>query len=275
MKLNSFRLINLFTLILFSEMFLISSCGGGGDSFQDSNSQPLTIIIDFPDEEPAPVESRLSENTRTLDDLDTCKIIVSGGIPPIKEIIKEFDIDETKSISVPIGENRMFTFIGQDQAGQPLCRGEAITDVNPESTVVIIGCEFVDETCTDGIDNDSDTLIDCADPDCDRSSCNPDDIDYECIDGECVIPEPSPTPSPGSGPTPGPTLNPGFPGPTPTPTGSDNPTPTPTASSSPSPTPSPTPTNSGDCTGGGGGNCGVGSGGGGGNGTDNEGNNNN
>jgi|GEM_PF-3326580 len=270
MQLYNARIIKLFTLLLFSEMFFMASCGGGGgDSFQDSNSQPLTIVIDFPDEEPVPTESRILESLRTLEDLDTCKIIISGGIPPIKEIVKEFNINETKSISVPIGENRMFTFIGQDQEGQPLCRGDVIIDVNPQSSTVTIGCEFVDETCTDGIDNDSDTLIDCEDPDCDRASCSPDDIDFECIDGECVIPEPSPIPTPGANPTPGPIINPGSTGsPSPTPTGTDNPTPTPTAS------PTPTPTSTGDCTGSGGGNCGVGGGGGGGNGTDDEGNNN-
>ena len=68
MKLYSMKVIRLFTLILFSEVFFLASCGGGGgDSFQGSNSQPLTIVIDFPDETPSPAESRISEMARSLD----------------------------------------------------------------------------------------------------------------------------------------------------------------------------------------------------------------
>lgn len=204
--------LNILTYLLFSGLIiLIYACGGGGSGEPNTpNSRFLKVVINFPDD----TTERTGQPdiiSRSVEDLDTCTIIVNGGTPPMRDIILDFGIDELKRITVPIGENRMFTFIGKDVNGQPLCKGETTIDISPETNSITIGCEFVDEICTDGIDNDFDDLIDCADPDCDRSSCDSGVFEKECVEGSCVIPTPAPTPSPT--PTPTATPNPACPDP--------------------------------------------------------------
>lgn len=190
---NSFLLVVVFPLIL-----VFYSCGSGGESFVGSSGQPLRVEIDFPEEMQETPEEQTS---RTLEDLDTCKIIISGGTPSITEIVREFLIDEEKRVSVPLGDGRMFTFIGQDEFGNPLCKGETTVDVNPDTSAVTISCEFVTEICTDGIDNDFDNFTDCQDPDCDRSGCSSGNASLECIGGQCMEPEPEPAPEPSPQPS--------------------------------------------------------------------------
>lgn len=182
-KLSGFITLNIIALLLLN----LTSCGGG-DSAVVSGGQALRVEIDFPDEEGV-LEPEV-QSARTVEELTTCTIIVEGGDPPISEIIRMFDIDEPKSVSVPIGMDRMFTFIGMDEEGNPICRGEVTVDINPDTNSVTIGCEFVFEICVDGVDNDFDGDVDCADTECDRVGCSADDIDLQCIGGSCMLPEP-------------------------------------------------------------------------------------
>ncbi len=93
--------------------------------------------------------------------------------------------------------------------------------------------------CSDGIDNDGDTLVDYpADPGCSSG------IDDDETDPIVATPTPTPTPTPGhggggggGGSTPTPT-----PAPTPTPTLEPTPTPTPLPTEGPAPSMTPTPT---------------------------------
>lgn len=193
---DTYKIKLLSTVFLFSSILFAVSCGSGGESFVSSDGQPLRVEIKFPEEGN---ETELTQTSRTLEDLDTCKIIISGGVPSISEIVREFLIDEEKRVSVPIGNGRMFTFIGQDEFGNPLCKGETTVDINPNTSSVTIECEFVTEICTDGIDNDFDNFIDCQDPDCDRSGCSSSNFSLECSGGQCVEPTPvppDPTPEP-------------------------------------------------------------------------------
>ena len=175
---------------------LVYSCGGGSggdDNFSETSN--VRVVINFPDGTTQKSES--SELVaKGVEDLDTCKIIVSGGDPPISEINEDFGIEEPKRIGVIPGTNRNFMFIGQDIDGNPICKGETNVDIDFNTSSVFINCIFVTEICTDGMDNDFDDLIDCEDPDCDRSGCDADLIDSECIDGVCTEPEPEPTQAP-------------------------------------------------------------------------------
>jgi len=52
-----------------------------------------------------------------------------------------------------------------------------------------VGLESETGFCADGVDNDDDTFIDCADDDCDGGACKDGDMDGTCMANICIVPD--------------------------------------------------------------------------------------
>ena len=69
------------------------------------------------------------------------------------------------------------------------CDFRATTPPLPPGTSCTDECQVIETDCSDGIDNDQNGLIDCADPACNHQPCDPHNgcvRDATCVEGECV-----------------------------------------------------------------------------------------
>jgi len=181
-QINMFKKFLLVVLIATFGVVFVYACGSESDEQLSGNL--LQISISCPDLREADELSR----TFGIGDIVILQLTVEGGSPPMVTITKEFDPQESEiSIDVPIGTNRMFTIIGFDIEGNIIFMCETITVITIDTTVVDIPCDFVDEICNDGIDNNFDELPDCNDPECDGASC--DSENGICMDGTCQDPD--------------------------------------------------------------------------------------
>ena len=179
------RLSVLFMIFLLAFIY----CGGNNGGDNTNNSIKLSIQI------PSQISTTVASIQPTTGNIKTITIIVEGS--DFSTIEETFNFPGQITIFVPVGTNRTFRLEAFDANGQLVFRGtaEGVT-ISPGENTVTITLIPVLEMCDNGIDDDGDGLIDCADPDCNGQVCDPNNSTLMCVNHECVVPA---TPAPEGG----------------------------------------------------------------------------
>src|SRR5579884_870847 len=180
LKLGVLSMISLFPFIY---------CGGNNGGDNTNNSIKLSIEV------PSEITTTEPSIQPTTADIKTITVVVEGS--DFSTIEQGFNFPGQIRIFVPIGTNRTFRLLAFDASGKLIFRGtaEGVTISTGENTVSITLIPVV-EVCDNGIDDDGDGLIDCADPDCNGQGCNSSNSSLVCINHQCTIPT---TPPPSGG----------------------------------------------------------------------------
>jgi len=182
-------------IILVGLLFTMLSCGGGGsDEETVTDAASVRILIQFPEG----VSTQQISIRQSVQDITSITITIEDGFPTIERTFDISGLPVEERIFVPVGKNRMATARARDANGLLVAIGSTIFDVLPgDSNDVTIQLEFVEgEKCDDGMDNNDNGLVDCADPLCDGEKCDANNDASKCTGGECIIPVPTPTPTP-------------------------------------------------------------------------------
>lgn len=179
------RLSVLFMIPLFASIY----CGGNNGGDNTNNSTKLSIQV------PSKISTTEASIQPTTGDIKTITIIVEGS--DFSTIEDTFNFPGQIRTFVPVGDNRTFRLLAFDANGQLIFRGTAEgVNIFPGENTVTITLIPVVEICNNGIDDDGDGLIDCADPDCNGQMCNPINTSRVCVNHQCVVPT---TPPPEGG----------------------------------------------------------------------------
>ncbi|MGE5444964.1 MAG: CARDB domain-containing protein [Ignavibacteriales bacterium] len=180
LRLGIFFMISLLTFIY---------CGGNNGGDNTNNSIKLSIQV------PSEISTTEPSIQSTSGDIKTITITVEGS--DFSTIEESFNFPGQIRIFVPIGTNRTFRLLAFDASGQLIFRGtaEGVTISVGENTVTITLIPVV-EVCDNGIDDDGDGLIDCADPDCNGQVCDSGNSSLICVNHQCGVPA---TPPPSGG----------------------------------------------------------------------------
>jgi uncharacterized repeat protein (TIGR01451 family) len=180
LKLGVLSMISLFPFIY---------CGGNNGGDNTNNSIKLSVHV------PSEITTTESSIQPTTADIKTITVVVEGS--DFSTIEQSFNFPGQIRIFVPIGTNRTFRLLAFDAGGKLIFRGtaEGVTISTGENTVSITLIPVV-EVCDNGIDDDGDGLIDCADPDCNGQGCNSSNSSLVCVNHRCGVPA---TPPPSGG----------------------------------------------------------------------------
>lgn len=186
MKKGLLRLYVLFMIFLLTFIY----CGGNNGGDNTNNPTKLSIQV------PSQISTTEPSIQPTVGNIKTITINIEGS--DFSTIEGTFNFPGQIRIFVPVGENRTFRLLAFDANGQLIFRGtaEGVTITPGENTVTIQLIPVV-EVCDNGIDDDGDGLIDCADPDCNGQKCNSSNTNQVCVNHQCTVPT-TPPPSEGA-----------------------------------------------------------------------------
>jgi len=195
--------------LLFSSLTIVAAlayCGGSGGGGASDNAT-IRIIAELPSEAFDEFQSTAQSGGDfpvTRQEITAIKIIIRPTDAPatmeIFPLVKSDSAGGTVFASinlfVPVGPDVGITAVLLDGMGRALFTGSTTIDVFPGLNQAIIG--FLAKSCSNGIDDDFNGLIDCADTlSCEGKPCDNSDPLKVCSDGVCELPLilPSPTPS--------------------------------------------------------------------------------
>ncbi len=176
------------TALLILVFAAAASCGGGG-----TDTATITVMTEFPHAPAVGVTS--AESSASTLGIDTVSLSVLG--PDMEEIRRTFSAPGLDSageavfarifLFVPVGPDRVFRVVLSDEGGRTVFTGSATSDIEPGHNVVVIPLRPKD--CADGLDDDFNGLIDCADVvSCEGQPCDQSDMRKICIEGACELP---------------------------------------------------------------------------------------